>query len=104
MIVKDITDVLEEFAPLSIQEKWDNSGLMIGSPSQEVHGILIGFDCTPELVDEAIQVGADMIITHHPMIFSCFSQILQNNLIHIVFRRPEAEYLLQSVALVRCKK
>lgn len=70
MIVKDITDVLEEFAPLSIQEKWDNSGLMIGSPSQKVHGILIGFDCTPELVDEAIRVGADMIITHHPLIFS----------------------------------
>ena len=75
MIVKDITDVLEEFAPLSIQEKWDNSGLMIGSPSQEVHGILIGFDCTPELVDEAIQVGADMIITHHPLIFSGLKKI-----------------------------
>ena len=79
MIVKDITDVLEEFAPLSIQEKWDNSGLMIGSPSQEVHGILIGFDCTPELVDEAIQVGADMIITHHPLIFSGLKKISPDN-------------------------
>ena len=79
MIVKDITDVLEEFAPLSIQEKWDNSGLMIGSPSQEVHGILIGFDCTPELVDEAIRAGADMIITHHPLIFSGLKKISPDN-------------------------
>ena len=50
MTVRDITSVIEDFAPLSIQEGWDNSGLLIGSPDQEVHGVLIGFDCTPELI------------------------------------------------------
>ena len=65
----DIVSVIEAFAPLSIQESWDNSGLIVGSPEQEVHGALIGFDCTPELVDEAVSCGADMIITHHPLIF-----------------------------------
>ena len=41
MVVKDIIDALEEFAPLGIQEKWDNSGLIIGSPSAQVHKVLI---------------------------------------------------------------
>ncbi len=75
MYVKDITDVIEEFAPLAIQEKWDNSGLIIGSPSETVHGVLVGFDCTPELVDEAIGCGADMIVTHHPLIFGGIRKI-----------------------------
>ena len=69
MIARDITSAIESFAPLSIQESWDNSGLIIGSPLQEVHGVLLGFDCTPELVDEAVERGADMIVTHHPLIF-----------------------------------
>ena len=75
MRVRDIASVIEEFAPLSIQENWDNSGLVLGSPEQEVHGILLGFDCTPELVDEAIACGADMIVTHHPLIFSGLKKI-----------------------------
>ena len=51
MKVKDIAACIEEFAPLSLQEEWDNSGLSIGSPEDEVHGVLVGFDCTPELID-----------------------------------------------------
>jgi len=69
MKVSDITKVIEDFAPLSIQEEWDNSGLCIGSANSEVHSVLIGFDCTPALVDEAIEIGADLIITHHPLLF-----------------------------------
>ena len=75
MRVRDITAVLESFAPLSIQEKWDNSGLCIGSPDQEVHGVLLGFDCTPALVDEAVACGADLIVTHHPLIFGGLKRI-----------------------------
>lgn len=75
MKVGEIISAIEEFAPLSIQEKWDNSGLIIGSPNQEVHKLLIGFDCTPELVDEAVASGADMILTHHPLIFGGLKKI-----------------------------
>ncbi|MBE6231419.1 MAG: Nif3-like dinuclear metal center hexameric protein [Bacteroidales bacterium] len=75
MKVKDIIKVIEDFAPLSIQEGWDNSGLCIGSPEDEVTSVLIGLDCTPELVDEAVACGADMIITHHPLIFSGLKKI-----------------------------
>ena len=75
MKVKDIIAVIEEFAPLSIQEGWDNSGLCVGSPEDEVTSALFALDCTEQLVDEAISCGADMIITHHPLIFSGLKKI-----------------------------
>ncbi len=75
MKVKDITAALESLAPLCIQERWDNSGLLIGSPEDEVHGVLVGFDCTPELIDEAIASGCDMVVTHHPLIFNGIKHI-----------------------------
>ena len=81
MKVKDIINIIEEFAPLGIQEKWDNSGLCIGSPEDEVTSVLMGLDCTPELVDEAIACGADMIVTHHPLIFSGLKKISSDDLV-----------------------
>ena len=73
--------VIEEFAPLALQEKWDNSGLCIGSPEDKVSSVLLGLDCTPELVDEAIACGADMIVTHHPLIFSGLKKISAEDLV-----------------------
>ena len=81
MKVKDIIGVIEDFAPVSLQEKWDNSGLCVGSPEDEVTGVLLGLDCTPELVDEAIACGADMIVTHHPLIFSGLKKISADDLV-----------------------
>ena len=81
MKVKDIVAVIEEFAPLSIQEGWDNSGLCVGSPEDEVTSVLFALDCTPALVDEAIECGADMIITHHPLIFSGLKKITPDDMI-----------------------
>ena len=69
MKVKDIVAAIEEFAPASFQSDFDNTGLQVGSPEQEVHGVLGGFDCTPELVQEAVEKGCDMIVTHHPLIY-----------------------------------
>ena len=75
MKVKDIVAVIEEFAPLAIQEGWDNSGLCVGSPEDEVSSVLLALDCTETLVDEAIECGADVIVTHHPLIFSGLKKI-----------------------------
>ena len=75
MKVRDVIAVIEEFAPLSIQEGWDNSGLCVGSPEAEVSSVLFALDCTESLVDEAVECGADMIITHHPLIFSGLKKI-----------------------------
>ena len=79
MKVKDVIAVIEDFAPLSIQEGWDNSGLCVGSPEDEVSSVLFALDCTESLVDEAIECGADMIITHHPLIFSGLKKISPDN-------------------------
>ena len=81
MKVKDIIKVIEDFAPLSIQEGWDNSGLCVGSPEDEVTSVLLALDCTPELVDEAVACGADMIVTHHPLIFSGLKKISSEDMV-----------------------
>ena len=81
MKAKEIIKVIEDFAPLSIQESWDNCGLCIGSPEDEVSSVLIGLDCTVELVDEAIRCGADMIVTHHPLIFSGLKKISPEDMV-----------------------
>ena len=81
MKVKDIIKVIEDFAPLSIQESWDNSGLCVGSPEDEVTSVLLALDCTPALVEEAVACGADMIVTHHPLIFSGLKKISSDNMV-----------------------
>lgn len=70
-----IAAAIEAFAPLSLQEKWDNSGFSIGGPDSDVSGAVVGLDCTPELVEEAVDTGADMIIAHHPLIFGGLKRI-----------------------------
>ena len=81
MKVKDIIKVIEDFAPLSIQEGWDNSGLCVGSPEDEVSSVLLALDCTPELIDEAVACGADMVVTHHPLIFSGLKKISPDDMV-----------------------
>jgi len=75
MKVKEIAAVIEDFAPLATQEDWDNAGLCIGSPETDVNAVLVGFDCTPSLVREAVRRGAGMIVTHHPLIFGGLKRI-----------------------------
>lgn len=97
MKAKDITSVIEEFAPLSFQEKWDNSGYCIGSPEQEVHSVILGLDCTPRLIDEAVASGADMIITHHPMIFSGVNKISPDtNLGYMIYQAIQHNIVIYS--------
>lgn len=69
MKIREIIKVLEYFAPLSLQETYDNSGLIIGEAESEVDGALITLDVTPEVIDEAISLGYQLIISHHPVVF-----------------------------------
>jgi dinuclear metal center YbgI/SA1388 family protein len=70
MKIKDITTKIEAFAPLSLQESYDNAGLIVGRYDDELNGgVLIAVDVTDEVVDEAIALGCGMIITHHPIVF-----------------------------------
>ena len=67
--VKDILDIIEQIAPASLAEDWDNVGLMIGNPSALIDSVLIGLDPTLSLLEEAKSCGANLLITHHPFIF-----------------------------------
>lgn len=67
MLVKDITSLLEEFAPLSLQEDYDNAGLICGEGTNPVTSILLCTDVTEEVIDEAIAGGHNLIISHHPL-------------------------------------
>ncbi len=73
--VKDIVESLNIEAPFSLAESWDNVGLLVGDSEQEVTAVLAGLDPTNRLVDEAIALGANTIITHHPAIFKPLSVI-----------------------------
>ena len=60
---------LERFAPLPLQESWDNAGLQVGLTETEVSGALLCLDVTEKIVDEAIQKGCNLIVSHHPLLF-----------------------------------
>ena len=77
--VKDICSCIEEFAPLSWQESWDNCGLLVGNPQQTVGKVLLTVDVTETVVTEAIDVRAQMIVCHHPLILSGIKQLTGSN-------------------------
>jgi dinuclear metal center YbgI/SA1388 family protein len=77
--IKDIIECIEEFAPISLQESWDNAGLLTGNPSSEVESALIALDITEEVIDDAIAHGEKLIIAHHPLIFSGIKKLNGNN-------------------------
>lgn len=71
----DIIDALEKLSPPEYACEWDNVGLMVGTPEAEVKKILVALDGDDAAVDTAIRTGADMIITHHPLIFGSLKSV-----------------------------
>ena len=79
--IKDIANALEMFAPLPLQDDFDNCGLQIGLTEAEVTGVLLCLDVTEAIVDEAIASGYNLIISHHPIIFKPLKRITGSNYI-----------------------
>lgn len=79
MKIKDVANYLETIAPLQLQESYDNSGLLVGDPNEEVSGILASIDVTEAVIDEALQKNANLIVAHHPLIFSGLKKITGKN-------------------------
>jgi len=75
MTVREVTSILESFAPLAFQEDYDNSGLIVGDANMEVTGVLLTIDVTPQVVAEAVAGGANLIVAHHPVIFKGLKRI-----------------------------
>jgi len=84
MRIRELTQYLEQIAPLAYQEPYDNSGLIVGHPDDEIQQALIALDCTEEIVDEAIQRGCDIIIAHHPIVFTGLKKLNGKNYVERV--------------------
>ena len=69
MKIKEVLCALEQFAPLPLQESWDNAGLQVGLTETEVSGALLCLDVNEKILDEAIQKGCNLVVSHHPLLF-----------------------------------
>lgn len=75
MKIREVVDALERFAPLPLQEGFDNAGLQVGLTEAEVSGALLCLDVTEKVVDEAVALGCNLIVSHHPLIFHALKRI-----------------------------
>ncbi len=98
MKVKEITAILEEAAPLFLQESYDNSGLLVGDPEAEIDSALICVDATESVVAEAAEVGAGLVLSHHPVIFHPLKRLTGGSYIE----RTVAEAVRRGIALYAC--
>ena len=74
MKIKQVLSALEQFAPLPLQESWDNAGLQLGLTEAEVSGALLCLDVNEAIIDEAIRKGCNLIVSHHPLLFRGLKQ------------------------------
>lgn len=79
MLIKEITSLLESIAPPALQESYDNAGLITGQPSWECTGIICTLDATEEVIIEAIEKKCNLVVAHHPIIFSGLKKINGKN-------------------------
>ena len=80
MKLKDVMMKLEELSPLAMAEEWDNSGLMCGRKDKDVSSVLLAVDATDEVIEEAVLSGADLLLTHHPLIFGGIKSVTEDSI------------------------
>lgn len=98
MKIREIAEVIESFAPLSLQAEYDNSGLVVGRMEDDVHSALLAVDVTEEVIAEAVECGCDIIITHHPIIFSPLKRLNSSNYVE----RCVEQAIRHNIALYAC--
>ena len=98
--IRDIVNALEAVAPSSLQEAYDNSGLLVGQMNQEVQQALLCLDCTEEVVQEAIDKHCQLVIAHHPIVFSGLKRFNSSNYvqrcIELAIRNKVAIYAIHT--------
>jgi dinuclear metal center YbgI/SA1388 family protein len=91
MNLSDILSCLNELAPPSLQESYDNSGLLTGNPIMQISGILVSLDCTEQVLDEAQRRGCNLIVCHHPVIFRGIKRLTGSNYVERIVMRAIRE-------------
>ena len=82
MKVKAVYDFLDYIAPFSAAAEWDNTGLSVGSMNADISKILVALDVTDDVIKTALDIGAQLVITHHPLIFSAPKSIESDSLLY----------------------
>lgn len=89
--VQEIYHMIDQMAPFESQEDFDNAGLLLGDPAMEVRGIHVALDVTERVLDEAEAVGANLIVTHHPIMFSPVKRLVATDYeTRLIFRMIRA--------------
>ncbi len=81
MTIQDVYNKIDQAAPFSLAMEFDNPGLLVGDPSKEVNGALVALDVTDEVISEAVSRGANLIVTHHPVIYSPLKRVTSDLLV-----------------------
>ncbi len=81
LLIQDIITAIEAHSPLHIQEEWDNCGVQVGKISDVCTGVLLCVDATPDIIDEAIEKGCNLVISHHPILFKGLKRITGHTLV-----------------------
>lgn len=79
MKIKDAFDALVQFAPLPLQDEWDNAGLQVGLTETEITGVLLCLDVNEQIIDEAVEKGCNLVVSHHPLLFRGLKEISDSN-------------------------
>lgn len=87
MKIKEIVFALERFAPLPLQEDFDNAGLQVGLTEAEASGALLCLDVTEEVIDEALSLGCNLIVSHHPLLFHGLKTVADGTLVERCVRK-----------------
>lgn len=98
MKIKDITAVIERFAPLGLQESYDNAGLVVGREDDVVEAALVAVDVTDAVLDEALRTGCGLVVTHHPLVFHALKRFNSADYVQRCVERA----IREGIALYAC--
>src|SRR5688572_816026 len=98
MTIQDIISAIEDFAPVQYQEDYDNSGLLTGQRDWEATGAILSLDCTEAVIDEAIAAKCNLVIAHHPVIFSGLKKLTGANYVE----RTIIKAIQNNIAIYAC--
>jgi dinuclear metal center YbgI/SA1388 family protein len=98
MEIRELINYLENWAPPTYQESYDNSGLLVGNENEEIRGVLVSLDCIEAVIEEAIEKNCNVVVAHHPIIFKGLKRITGQNYIE----RTILKAIKNDIAIYAC--
>ena len=86
MTVKDVYEFLDEKFPFNTARAYDNPGLLVGDSNAKVTGVITCLDCSDEAISKAVEIGANLMVTHHPLIFKPLTSVTEESLVYRLIR------------------